>query len=196
MDGLFFVWCSWIIVIYLFFFADKSKKSILVHVLVLLFMSQFILQLDSWTVNSACVYLFVIASLSIARRRSEERIRIYLTSFIVAILQGSYVLFCILEPLWFLQIPSWVIYFLLVYVCTLCIRKNANRILSLIMGKIISDILLFAVHLQNNLQYEYLQLAWFDQLAMICMFLLFWSIMESTGKFVFNHTRHTQKKEV
>ncbi len=196
MDGLFFVWCSWIIVIYLFFFADKSKKSVLVHVLVLLFMSQFILQLDSWTVNSACVYLFVIASLSIARRRLEERIRIYLTSFIVAILQGSYVLFCILEPLWFLRIPSWVIYFLLVYVCTLCIRKNANRILSLIMGKIISDILLFVVHIQNNLQYEYLQLAWFDQLAMICMFLLFWSIMESTGKFVFNHTRHTQKKEV
>ena len=196
MDGLFFVWCSWIIVIYLFFFADESKKSILIHVLVLLFTSQFILQLDSWTVNSACVYLFVIASLSIARRRSEERIRIYLTSFIVAILQGSYVLFCILEPLWFLRIPSWVIYFLLVYVCALCIRKNANRILSLIMGKIISDILLFVVHLQNNLQYEYLQLAWFDQLAMICMFLLFWSIMESTGKFVFNHTRHIQKKEV
>jgi len=196
MDGLFFIWCSWIVIIYVLFFAYSNRKLVLVHILLIVFLSQFLFQYDEWTINSSIIYLFVIAIVYTAHQAVNERMRIYAVSFILAILQASYYLFYILEPLWFLWIPSWVNHFLLVYVCTLLIQQNGNRILSLIMGKIISDVLIFVVHLQNNLQYEILQLAWLDQVAMVLVLLFIWSIMESVGKYILNHSRHTQKKEV
>lgn len=196
MDGLFFIWCSWIVVIYLLFFVYPKRKFVLIHTLLLVFLSQFLFQYDEWIVNSSIVYLFVITIVYIARQPANERMRMYAVSFILAVLQASYYLFSILEPLWFLWIPSWLNPFLLVYVCALLVQQNGNRILSLIMGKIISDILIFVVHLHNHLQYEILQLSWLDQLAMVMVLLFIWSMMESVGKYVLNPSRHTQKKEV
>ncbi len=197
MEGVYFVYCSWLLVIILLFFVNNSQKNIvLMHVLVALFLSQFPLVYEDIMINSAAVYLILITCGLIAECSLVERLQLYVISFILALVQGSYLLYVILEPLWFKWIPSWFIAFLTVYACSLLVSGHINRILSLVMGTVISDVLLFLVHQQNQLMYEFLQLAWLDRLSVVAIMYCLLGLIEIAGKYFFTNSRYIQKKEV
>lgn len=197
MEGVYFVYCSWLLVIILLFFVNNSQKNIvLMHVLVALFLSQFPLVYEDIMINSAAVYLILITCGLIAGCSLVERLQLYVISFILALVQGSYLLYVILEPLWFKWIPSWFIAFLTVYACSLLVSGHINRILSLVMGTVISDVLLFLVHQQNQLMYEFLQLAWLDRLSVVAIMYCLLGLIEIAGKYFFTNSRYIQKKEV
>lgn len=197
MNGLIFIWGSWILVVaVVFFLHHKLNASLIAHLLIIIFLSQFYVSINPIALNGAVIYLMIIVCKYIGCLSLKAQFHVMLASFIVALCQGSYYFFLTLEPLWFAWIPMWGSSFLLLYISILLLKDNSQRMMTLIMGMVISDLLLFIVHSRTGLSYELFSLSWLDQVAIVTLVLLIWYAIESIGNYLFDDSKHYHKKEV
>ncbi|MEH6943853.1 YphA family membrane protein [Bacillus sp. JJ722] len=197
MNGLIFIWGSWILLtVFVFFLYHKINSSIVAHLLIILFLSQFYISINPITLNGAVIYLMIIVCRYIGCLTFKNQFHVMLASFIVALCQGSYYFFLTLEPLWFSWIPMWGSSILLLYISILLLKDNRQRMMALIMGMIISDLLLFIVYYRTGLSYELFSLSWLDHIAVVALVLLIWYTIESIGNYLFDDSKHYHKKEV
>lgn len=184
------------LIVCLFFLPHKIKTSFIYHLLIIMFLSQFMLPFRMITMNAAAGYIILIACFLIARLALQSQFYIIIASVIVGLCQSCFIIFMNLEPLWFQYIPVWGSGILLLYVSILLLKESGRRMLSLIMGMVISDLLLFIVHIRNGLPYEALSLSWLDQLAVVTLLFFVWYVFEEIGHYLFAHRKHMHKKEV
>lgn len=197
MDGMTFLWSGWVILtILLFFIESKVRFTFITHMLIVIFLSQFFIPIQLMNINVACVYIACGTCYYVSRLRMGNQLNVLVMAFILALCQASYYLFLILEPLWFSWLPSWMNCLLLSYLSILLIKEQHQRMMILIMGMVISDMLLFIVHARTALTYDLFSLAWLDNTSIMTIMLFIWFVIESSMKSYFGHNKHVHKKEV
>ncbi|WP_042346362.1 YphA family membrane protein [Bacillus massiliigorillae] len=197
MEGLIFIWGSWILlVVFVFFLHHKVSSPLIAHLLIMIFLSQFYVSLDPIFLNAAFIYLVIIVCRYIGCLPYKAQFHVMIASFILALCEGSYYFFLTLEPLWFAWIPMWGSSFLMLYISILLLKDNGQRMMALFMGMVISDLLLFIVYFRIGLPYELFSLSWFDHIAIVALALLVWYTIESIGNYLFDESKHYHKKEV
>ena len=197
MDGYFFLASSWIAIILIFFFLSKKIPPILcVHLLIMIILSRFSIPIGEQSLNAAIIYLFLAACFYMGQMRFKEMLKIMVLSFVLALCKSGYYLYHMLEPLWFMWLPSWIDNAVLVYLAIMLLQQNGQRMITVIMGMVISDLFLFFSHVRTGLYYNLYTFAWLDELAVCCVILLGWRAIEISSKNLYEHTKHFHKKEV
>jgi len=197
MEGYFFLVSSWIVIILIFFFLDGRISPVFaVHLLVSIILSQYFIPIGLQQLNATIIYIAVVACFYMGQMRLKNTMQVLLLSFVLALCQSGYYLFHMLEPMWFMWLPSWMDNILLVYLTIMLTRAMEQRIISLIMGMVISDLFLFFSHVRSGLYYNLYSLDWLDETAICCILLLGWKVLEMTSKYFYEQTKHLHKKEV
>ena len=197
MDGLLFIWISWIfIIIYAFFSSSSSRSSFICHLLIVIFLSQYAVPFGELDINITIFYMMTITCYYMAKATFMRQIYIIFAAFIMALCRASYELLFSLEPLWFLWVASWCIFIIFTYLAVILIKPNQERMMCLIMGMVISDVLIFIVHQQSALLYSMFSLNWLDQVAIVLCMLFVWKKVEELGKYFSEPNKYSHKKEV
>lgn len=197
MDGYFFLASSWIAIILIFFFLSKKIPPILcLHLIIMIIISQYFLPVGEQTLNAAVVYLVVAACFYMGQMKFKDTLNIIVLSFVLALGKAGYYLYHMLEPLWFMWLPSWMDNALLVYLAIMLMHRNEQRMITVIMGMVISDLFLFFSHVRTGLYYNLYTFAWLDEMAVCSVILLGWRVIEISSKNLYEHTKHFHKKEV
>lgn len=197
MEGYFFLASSWIAIILIFFFLSEKIPPILcIHLLLIIILSQYFIPIGEQQVNAAVIYIALNSLFYIGQMKFKETLKIIVLSFALALGKSGYYLYNMLEPLWFMWLPSWVDNALLVYLVIMLLHQNGQRMITVIMGMVISDLFLFFSHVRTGLYYNLYTLNWLDEMAVCCVILLGWKGIEIISKTLYEHTKHFHKKEV
>ena len=197
MEGYFFLASSWIAIILIYFFLSKNIPPILcIHLLIIIVLSQYFIPVGEQRLNAAAPYLVLAACFYMRQMNFRETLKIIVLSFGLALGKAGYYLYNMLEPLWFMWLPSWMDNVLLVYLVIMLLQQNGQRMITVIMGMVISDLFLFFSHVRTGLYYNLYTLYWLDEMAICCVILLGWKAFEIMSKTLYEHTRHFHKKEV
>lgn len=197
MEGYFFLAGSWIAIILIFFFLSKKIPPILcIHLLIMIVLSQYWIPAGEQQLNTAILYMAAAACFYIGHLKFKSIMNMVVLSFLLALAKSGYYLYSMLEPLWFLWLPSWVDNALLAYMAIILLQNNGQRMITMIMGMVISDLFVFFSHAQSGLYYPLFTHGWLDEMAMCFIFLLGWNFIEMISRTLYEHTKHFHKKEV
>lgn len=197
MEGYTFLAGSWIAIILIFFFLSKKIPLILcIHLLVMIVLSRYFISAGEQQVNVAVLYASAAVCFYIGHLPFKTTMNMIVISFVLALAEAVYYLYSMLEPLWFLWLPSWVDNALLAYMAIMLLRNNGQRMITIIMGMVISDLFVFFSHAQSGLYYALFTSGWLDETTICCAFLLGWIFIEMVSRTLYEHTKHFHKKEV
>ena len=197
MEGLLFIWLSWIaIIIIVFFLQPKVPMVIVYHLLIIICLSSYQIPYVFGDVTWSSVYITLITIFYIGKEAFKTKINIVCISFIMALCKATYDIFSAVEPLWFMLLPSWFSGVILFYLSLLMMDSNRHRMQSLVMGMVISECFIYFAFTKSGLSYSLFNLIWLDHLAFVCMLMSAWSSIQFISKYFSDSTKQIHKKEV
>ncbi|MFS0781368.1 hypothetical protein [Bacillus sp. 1P06AnD] len=198
MEGLIFIWSSWLLIlVFFFFFYKKIPHLFTILLLCLLFMSQFTIKAGSMPINMGAIGVILIACVYMSSLRWKDQFWVGISSFTIALCLGSYEFFSSMEPIGFLWLPDWSVYGIIVLLSILLMKSKGQRIIALTMGMVIHDLLFLIIYFRFGILYPILSLAWLDHLAIVTLFHIGFSALQMiTIGYLTNNKVIQHKKEV
>lgn len=196
MEGLFFYWISWIVWVCTMFFVPKKvsfRFYLLFHLLAIMVFSRYILTIYSFSIQLSGLYMFFIICIKIQKYTLLKIVGVILNSFLVAIAYASFQLFVLLDPIWVMMEPVYLQCLFLNYLVLLLSKDWRIRVVILILGMIIGDILYGGVLTYQLLPYVSLSFSWHDAMVMVLIVQLLWSYLEFGSKWLY---RQSQKRQL
>ncbi|WP_050615442.1 YphA family membrane protein [Bacillus testis] len=198
MEGLIFVWSCWLLLIlFVFFFHTKVPSSFSIHLLCLLFLSQFTLGDDRLTVNAAALYVVLVLCFYMSVLRFKAMNMQIMASITIALCLGSYELFRMMEPITFLWMPDWSIAVPMVLISIIMLKDSKQRMLALMMGMIVHEVLFLLLYGRFGIIYPVFSLSWLDRAASVTLCYLVFALCQLSAFRLMNSSKLIQhKKEV
>lgn len=196
MEGLFFYWISWIVWVCTMFFVPKKvsfRFYLLFHLLGIMVFSRYILTIYSFSIQLSGLYMFFIICIKIRKYPLLKTVGVILNSFLVAIAYASFQLFVLLDPIWVMMEPVYLQCLFLNYLVLLLAKEWRIRVVILILGMIIGDIVYSGVLTYQLLPYVSLSFSWHDAMVMVLIAQLLWSYLEFGSKWLY---RQSQKRQL
>ena len=187
MEGLFFYWICWIAWVIIMFFVPKQvsfRFFLLFQILAVMVCSRYILIIYSLSIQLSGLYMFLIMCILIRKYPLFNIMKVILNSFIISMAYASFQLFVLLDPLWVMMQPKYLQCLLLNYLVLLLTKDWRTRLIVLIIGMIIGDLLYGGVLTYQLLPYVSLSFSWHDEMVLVLIVQLIWSYLEFTSKWL------------
>lgn len=197
MDGLFFYWITWMVLIVMLFFVPASQPvryPLLIHLLMVLILTAYEIHLYSFTINAAGVYGFFICCYCLRNQALKEGLYFWGSTISIAIGYACFHMFSLLDPVW-LIVDSWLQQAILMnYVVLLMFRDWKLRIFSIIIGAVLGECLYAGVLLNNALYIKAFSLQALDALTWCLLINISYSGFEIMSKQFQAQARFLQKE--
>jgi hypothetical protein len=198
VDGIFFFWIAWIVIVFLIFFVpstNSNRDKLLIQILLLVYLSNKSIPLYNTDVNAGALLLIIFASFYIGNLRSKNKWSVLVISFLMGLCTSSFILFSFIDPIWVLFDPKWMLTIILTYLSIILLSDWKQRLLSIVLGMLIGDGLLFLVFDPLGVPYEMATLTWYDQLSMVVTVSSLWHGLELLAGYMYTN-KTLGKKEV
>ncbi|WP_163101008.1 hypothetical protein [Peribacillus alkalitolerans] len=199
MEGIFFIWLAWIIFVILTFFYNSSsnRNRNIFHVLVLIILSpyEFPIPVSSIHVSLAALYLIIILFLHTRTFNLKQISHLFISSLIIGLCIASFGIFAMIDPVWILFDPTWMLTIILLYLSIILVYQWKLRIVSLLLGMIVGEMLMFMAVYRLGLPYHPFSNSWMDQVAKVGAGNMIWRLFEISATAI-TQTRFAAKKEV
>lgn len=193
MAGLFFYWIFWIAWVCTMFFVSKMvsyRFSLLFHLLAVIVFSRYIVTIYSFSIQLSGLYMFFIMCIIIRKYSLPKIIGVILNSFILAMAYASFQLFVLLDPIWVMMKPVYLQCLFMNYLVILLAKDWRMRVLFLLLGMIIGDLVYGGVLTNQMLPYVSLSFPWHDAIAMVLIVQLLWSYLEFVSKWLYKQSQN------
>lgn len=135
--------------------------------------------------------MFFIICITIRKYSLLKIVGVIVNSFLVALAYASFQLFVLLDPIWVMMEPVYLQGLFINYLVLLLSKDWKIRVLVLILGMIIGDIVYGGVLTYQSLPYVSLSFSWHDAIMLVLIIQLLWSYLEYVSKWLF---RQSQKR--
>lgn len=193
MDGLFFYWIFWIAWVCFMFFVPKRASfrfSFLFHLLLVIVFSRYIITIYSFSFQLSGLYLFLIMCIMIRKYSFYKIVGVIFYSFIMAMAYASFQFFVLLDPIWVMMKPVYLQCLFMNYLVILLTKNWRIRLLVLLLGMIIGDLVYGGVLTYQKLPYTSLSFSWHDAMTMVLLIQLFWLYLEFVSKWLYKQSQN------
>ncbi|MBU9723967.1 MULTISPECIES: hypothetical protein [Bacillaceae] len=198
MDGFWFYWFSWMVVIAIYFFDDNKKRRFTYVAIVLLFIisSSLIVPFFSFETRGT---IFVMALLAFLFLKQSQKSHLIYYNFISTILAGIYLgihYFVFFEPVWLYVSPLIMISFLSFIATIILVKRTIFRLGVIINGIVQGELILMLLLLHNDHAYlDYLIIGDYGFLDITSITLLFTIVWEGIERSALNLSNRWQQNK-
>lgn len=185
MDGFWFYWAIWLLIIGNYFFNDDKKKreKYLIILCLILISANVVIPFFSLSIRATLLIFAMIAFQYVIRHKFYGKLYLY---FISACISSIYLFvhyFLYFEPVWLYVSPLITITSISVIICIVLLKNQAHRFISLIAGLVQADIILWIILWDR--QHPYYQ--WYivgdqlflDVISLSMLIIYFWNGLEN-----------------
>lgn len=143
MEGFFFYWLFWMFWIMATFFMEKNQLRLKISIGILLAITLSTFSFTFWEIEISYTSLFLLITVFvwIARQSFKRGSYMLITSFILMLSYTVFQLFELFDPVWLIFNRTIMLSLLMTYLSILLHNKVEVRVLSLVSGAILGDIL-------------------------------------------------------
>ncbi|WP_285766243.1 hypothetical protein [Peribacillus sp. SI8-4] len=188
MEGILFYWMSWIVWVIVMFFIQKTvpyRFDFLFHLLAVMILAGYKLEISLLSVHLSGIYLFFILCVYIREHSFLKILELISGCLIVTLAYASFQLFALLDPIWLFIKPSYLLCLFLNYLILLLFKNWKHRLLTLLIGLILGDIVYSILLVYHSLPYVALTYAWHDDAALILGANILWRMLELVGHYIY-----------
>ena len=181
MDGILFYWLSWLVWIFILFFIPKkvsSRFEVLFHILAVLTLVEYQFSIAGFSAQLTGPYLFLTCLIYLRRQPVARVLGWMVKAAIIGLAYASFQLFSILDPIWVVVKPSYILCILLNYVILLLVNEWKQRLLILLMGMAAGDLLFSLLLYYHSLPYRSFDFIWHDTTALVLTVNMSWRLLE------------------
>lgn len=177
MEGLYFygfAWVIWIITTFLLKKRSRIRLPIACFILLAIIISPYTFQFKDITVSYLSIFMMLVIFIRIGYFTLIKKLYFFLTSLIIAIGYGTFLLFELFDPIWIIFKREWMLALLITYLSVLLQEKLAWRISTVIIGCIYGDII-FAIIIQRfSFPYSIGSMSFLDVCSLASIMLFGW----------------------
>jgi hypothetical protein len=151
VEGLYFygfAWAIWIITTFLMKKKSNIRLPIACLILLAIIISPYTIKIRDTTVGYISIFMMLVIFTRIGYFTLRKKLYFFLTSLIISIGYGTFLLFELFDPIWIIFKREWMLALLITYLSVLLQEKLAWRISTVIIGCIYGDII-FAIIIQR-----------------------------------------------
>jgi hypothetical protein len=151
VEGLYFygfAWAIWIITTFLMKKKSNIRLPIACLILLAIIISPYTIKIRDTAVSYISIFMMLVIFTRIGYFTLRKKIYFFLTSLIISIGYGTFLLFELFDPIWIIFKREWMLAILITYLSVLLQEKLAWRISTIIIGCIYGDII-FAIIIQR-----------------------------------------------
>lgn len=144
MEGLYFygfAWSIWIITTFILKKDSKSRLPIACFMLLAIIISPYSFTIKEISIGYLAILMIFVVFIRIGYFTLRKKLYFFITSLIISIGYGSFLLFELFDPIWILFKRDWMLAILLTYLAVLLQEKLAWRVSTVIIGCIYGDII-------------------------------------------------------
>ncbi|WP_441339245.1 YphA family membrane protein [Peribacillus deserti] len=182
---MFFLWISWMGVIYCFFFLDKSspyRGFILGSLFTAIILSPYEITFGVAPVNCGGLCLTLLAVYTLRGLAFRSLASFAIRALVLSFAYGSINLLFFLDPVWIIWDRTWMLGILAAYLTILLFSNWKKRLSSLILGLFFGDIILNVLYGSLHMPQQFVSEPWLDLTALSGVFIVIWSWMEKASK--------------
>ncbi|PJN89992.1 YphA family membrane protein [Bacillus sp. mrc49] len=188
MDGILFYWLSWIVWVIVMFFIPKTvpyRFDFLFHLLAVMLLAGYKLEISLLSMHVSGLYLFLILCVYIRKQSIFKIMELISGCLIVTLAYASFQLFSLLDPIWLIINPSYLLCLFLNYLILLLFKNWKHRLFALLIGLIMGDIIYSVLLVYHSFPYVALAFAWHDDAALILGANVLWRMLELVGQYIY-----------
>lgn len=192
MEGVFFYWIFWLAWVWTMFFVPKMvsiRFSLLFHLLAVMVLSRYIVSIYFFSVQLSGLYMFFVGCIVIRKCSFLKTLAVIINCFLIAMAYASFQLFMLLDPIWVIVKPIYLQCFFMNYLVNLLVKDWRIRVLVLLLGMILGDLVYGGLLTYKSMPYVSLSFAWHDAIVMVLIVQLFWSLLEYVSKWIYRQTQ-------
>lgn len=200
IEAMLFYWSAWFFWIITTFFVKKSegyRLGISVCVLVTIILTPYQVDIFGYHINLSLVFLYFFIIFRVVKLKKASILYTLITSYIVMMAYASFLLFELYDPVWVLFDRTWLLGFILSYLCVLLHHNKWNRAYILVCGTIQGEIIYSQILQRIGFVYPIGLQTFLNAFAASFIILFFWSlaetIMVNMDQYVNSHIRGKQK---
>jgi hypothetical protein len=199
MDGIIFYWISWIVWVIVMYFIPKTvpfRFDFLFHLLAVMVLASYKLEAPLISMHMSGPYLFFILCVYIRKKSMIKMMELIIGSLIITLAYASFQLFSLLDPIWLIMKPSYLLCIFLNYLILLLFKNWKHRLFVLLIGMLMGDIIysgLLAYHslpyvalAYHSLPYVALAYAWHDNAVLVLGANILWRMLELVGQYIYS----------
>ncbi|MBM7692659.1 hypothetical protein JOC77_002089 [Peribacillus deserti] len=185
MDGMLFLWFSWMGVIYCYFILEKSnpyRGFILLSLLAAIILSPYNIKVGDAPLNSGGFCISLLAVCSLRGLPFGSLISFTIRAMVLSFAYGSISLLFFLDPVWIIWDGTWMLGIFIAYLTILLFSNWKKRLSSMILGLFFGDIILNVLFGTLHMPQDIVSAPWLDLTALAGLFILLWCWMEKASK--------------
>ncbi|RSD26485.1 YphA family membrane protein [Mesobacillus subterraneus] len=199
MEGIYFYWLAWISWVWTTFMMDKNhplRHSLSFFILSVILLAPFEVEFLMGEYSLAAFGIALFLFFSTQRKKTGSFLYLFLSSFIIMLAYTSFLMFELFDPIWVLFDRKIMLGALGFYLAVLLHKDRHNRLLSLISGFLLGDIMYSVILAKFHFPYPVASLAFLDILFISLAMLVLWSAVETVISFMSKNTiTHAEGEE-
>ncbi|MFU2017186.1 hypothetical protein ACM6Q7_19375 [Peribacillus butanolivorans] len=188
MDGILFYWMSWIVWVIVMYFIPKTvpfRFDFLFHLLAVMVLAGYNLEVSLLSIHMSGLYLIFILCVYIRKQSIIKIIELISGCLIITLAYASFQLFSMLDPIWLIMKPSYLLCIFLNYLILILFKNWKHRLFVLLVGLIMGDLVYSGLLVYHSLSYEALTYAWHDNTVLILCANVVWRLLELMSRYIF-----------
>ncbi|MFF2286482.1 YphA family membrane protein [Peribacillus butanolivorans] len=192
MDGILFYWMSWIVWVIVMYFIPKTvpfRFDFLFHLLAVMVLAGYNLEVSLLSIHMSGLYLIFILCVYIRKESIIKIIELISGCLIITLAYASFQLFSMLDPIWLIMKPSYLLCIFLNYLILLLFKNWKHRLFVLLVGLIMGDLVYSGLLVYHSLFYEALTYAWHDNAVLILCANIVWRLLELMSRYIISSSQ-------
>ncbi|MCU9613720.1 hypothetical protein OEV98_09115 [Caldibacillus lycopersici] len=181
MEGFLFFWIAWSGWIISTFILDKQNKyrlKIAATLLIVIILSDIHISIVSFHISLAAIFLLVVGYLYFIKKTFWFLLYTTIRIITITLAGASFLLMALYDPVWVIFDLAWLQSILFTILALVLFKKYEERIFSTIIGLIQADIIYSYLLKPFDIQYPIGSFAYFDGIALTCLFITTWYGLE------------------
>jgi hypothetical protein len=177
VEGLYFygfAWALWIIATFLLKKKSKLRLPIAFFTLMAIIISPYTMEIQETSVSYLSIFMLAVIFIKISYFTLKKKLYFFLTSLIISIGYGTFLLFELFDPIWIILKREWMISLLITYLSVLLQEKLTWRISTVIIGCIYGDIIFSIIIQRFSFPYLIGSMSLFDVCSLASIMLFGW----------------------
>ncbi|WP_449620208.1 YphA family membrane protein [Robertmurraya sp. Marseille-Q9965] len=197
MEGFFFYWLFWMYWIMATFFMEKNRLRLQVSIGILLAITLSTFSFAFWEIEISytCLFLLIVVFVWIARQNFKKGSYMLITSFILMLSYTVFQMFELFDPVWLIFDRTIMLSLLMAYLSILLHSKVEARIMSILAGSILGDILYSFILRKFTFPHSVGDYAFFDFVSISIALLLIASGFKKLSVYFESHFKQFEREK-
>jgi signal transduction histidine kinase len=197
VEGLYFygfAWATWIITTFLLKKKSKTRLPIACFILLAIIISPYTIKFQDTSVSYISIFMMLVTFIRIGYFTLRKKLYFFLTSLIISIGYGTFLLFELFDPIWIIFKREWMLALLITYLAVLLQEKLAWRISTVIIGCIYGDIIYAVIIQRFSFPYSIGSMSFLDVCSLASIMLFGWEGIKMTISYL-ESLYHAEERE-